>query len=95
MPAGTYLAATHLTSQDIRIYYQDDQNLIKESSYDSINGWYTRKDNVVAVNAKKHTPLAVASWIGRDKVTEVRIFKPLLPLYAYANIIPDPCLLLE
>ena len=77
MPAGTYLAATQLTSQDIRIYYQDDQNLVKESSYDSINGCFTRRDDVVAVNAKKHTPLAVASWIGKNKATEVRIFSLL------------------
>ena len=77
MPASTYLAATQLTSQDIRLYYQDDQYLIKESSYDSTNGCYTRKDDVVAVNAKKHTPLAVASWIGKNKVAEVREYSSL------------------
>ena len=77
MPAGTYLAATQLTSQDIRIYYQANQNLIKESLYDSINGCFTRKDDVVAVNAKRHTPLAVAFWIGRNKVNKVKIsFSP-------------------
>lgn len=64
MLTNTHLAVIQFIDQDenhIRVYYQDDQNLIKESCYDGSKGWYTRKDDVVTENAKRYSPIAVTS----------------------------------
>jgi hypothetical protein len=52
----------------IRVYYQDEQNLIKESCFDDSNGWHTRKDDVVTEQAKRNSPIAVMSRNGGEEV---------------------------
>jgi hypothetical protein len=71
MALNTRLAATQFTDQGntyIRVYYQDE-NYIKESCYDSANGWYIKKDGVVAGNAKKNSPIASTSWADGKEVS--------------------------
>jgi hypothetical protein len=45
----------------VRVYYQNEDCHIKESCYDTKNGWHARATDV-AVTARKDSPIAVASW---------------------------------
>jgi len=45
----------------LRVYYQDGC-LVKESCYDSQNGWYTMPDDIVAKDARVNTPIGATNW---------------------------------
>ncbi|OXV06683.1 hypothetical protein Egran_05550 [Elaphomyces granulatus] len=56
--------------QYVRVYYQNQDRRIKESCFDTKNGWYARGQDVV-VTAKLYSPIAVSSW---DKGKQIRIY---------------------
>jgi hypothetical protein len=70
----TCLAASSFTDSAtkrayIRVYYQNREQDILESCYDSENGWQTRSDQLVASGTivAERSPIAVASWnTGRE-----------------------------
>ena len=54
----TSLAALTLKNGDRRLFFQDTSGAIKESTYTVSTGqWMTSVNNIVATNAKIHTPL--------------------------------------
>ncbi|RYP08478.1 hypothetical protein DL765_008772 [Monosporascus sp. GIB2] len=53
----------------IRVYYQVGSH-IRESCYDTDNGWYVRGDNIVANHAKPRSPIAVTN-LAQGKKTSV------------------------
>lgn len=53
----------------IRVFYQVGKT-IRESFYDSENGWYVRGENIVANNAKTRSPIAATTQSGGKKVRE-------------------------
>ena len=70
---NTRLAAIAFTDDlnvdHIRVYYQDE-NIIKESCYDSVNKWYTRGEGVIAEDAKIPSPIAATFWAKGDEVSK-------------------------
>jgi hypothetical protein len=48
----------------IRVIYQNKDNSIRESCYDSDNGWYTRNDQLIVSGdiAMPKSPIAVTYW---------------------------------
>ncbi|KAI9764889.1 MAG: hypothetical protein M1839_005692 [Geoglossum umbratile] len=58
------------TRKYIRVYYQNEDNSIRESCFDSDNKWFTR-GNAVATNARRNSPIAVASW---NNGTQIRVY---------------------
>jgi hypothetical protein len=49
----------------LRVYYQDGC-LVKESCYDSQNGWYTMPDDIVANDARVNTPIGSNELAGGE-----------------------------
>jgi len=56
--------------QYVRVYYQNQDCRIKESCFDTKNGWYARGQDVV-VTAKLYSPIAASSW---DKGKQIRVY---------------------
>lgn len=60
----TPLAATESVSPSgngfIRVFYQSEDNCIREACYEDTHGWYSTDADVV-VKAKKNTPIAAVS----------------------------------
>jgi hypothetical protein len=87
------LAATEFVDLDgsrhLRVYYQNEDGHIKESCYDSSNGWHARVADV-AVAARKNSPIAVATW---NKGTNVPNFPGFLLVQLTEHKL-DPCVLL-
>lgn len=55
-----------------RAYYQTtNDKAIRESSFDSGNGWFVRGSGIVTNDAKSKSPITVLRW-NADKITEVR-----------------------
>ncbi|MCJ1267572.1 hypothetical protein MMC22_007457 [Lobaria immixta] len=52
----------------IRVFYQVGKT-IRESFYDSENGWYVRRENIVANNAKTRSPIAATTQSGGKKTS--------------------------
>lgn len=59
-----------------RVFYQNEDNSIKISEYDSQKNWYAREGSVVS-DAKKGTPIAVSHWNRGTEVSQI-ISIPLL-----------------
>jgi hypothetical protein len=59
-----------------RVYYQTpDDQAIRESSFDSENGWFVRGDGVVTTGAKNKSPITVTRWVadGAMQVTLISL----------------------
>lgn len=69
LAAITYNDPNRAGQKLIRVYYQVGKT-IRESSYDSENGWYVRGENTVANNAKTGSPIAATTQSGGKKVRE-------------------------
>ena len=52
---------------NIRVYYQNADNTIRESCFDEKRQWYTTGNAVTAV-AKPYSPIAVTGWNGGTEV---------------------------
>jgi hypothetical protein len=62
LPHNSNLAAVSFTWQQttfIRVFYQDANSVIRESSFDDKNGWYVTPHTVVTADAEQNSPLAV------------------------------------
>jgi hypothetical protein len=57
--------------QHIRVYYQTKDRKLRETSYESSNGWFVRGGNIIAENAIANSPITAARW-NDGNTTQVR-----------------------
>ena len=53
---------THDNKTHIRVYYQTADKLLRESSFETGNGWFVRTNGIIATNAKANTPITATRW---------------------------------
>ncbi|KAF8511401.1 PLC-like phosphodiesterase [Hysterangium stoloniferum] len=68
---GTAIAATCLTSTDIRIYFQDAGDGVRELYYSS-SGWSSGDGYSAKFQSMPHSPIAVAEWY--DGTRYIRLY---------------------
>jgi hypothetical protein len=52
----------------IRLYYQTKDRAIRESRFETGNGWFVDMNGVIATNAKENSPITATKWEKDGKV---------------------------
>ena len=78
MAIGNVDAIQLPNTKNVRVYYQTEDKMIRETCYDSPGGWFVGKKPIIATNAKAKSPITATCWI-TDKNVQVSLpFKSLL-----------------
>jgi hypothetical protein len=59
---------SHDSKTHIRLYYQTKDKVLRESSFETGNGWFVRTNGVIAINAKESTPITATRWEKNNEV---------------------------
>jgi hypothetical protein len=57
----------------IRVYYQTKDRNIRETSYESDNGWFVRQTSIIAGNAMANSPITATRWIENNIAQVMKI----------------------
>jgi hypothetical protein len=57
----------------IRLYYQTKDRAIRESRFETGNGWFVDMNGVIATNAKENSPITATKW-EKDGKVHIRVY---------------------